>query len=169
MECFESEILRTQGILFWHKNILAAVEGAVPNRDRASPANSLWYVFAKFIPVHRSSLFALLCLISVCSSVNGDAYWGFAAVLSDKRQYCEATEVARTGLSKPNIQPSAFADAAYIYIGCARFCGPQDVAKRDALVDESEIARDQPKHSAHHCHQLEYLPVSNSETRTPER
>ena len=39
---------------------------------------------------------------------NGDAYWGFAGVASDRRQYCEAAGHLRTGLSKPRVQSSAF-------------------------------------------------------------
>lgn len=71
---------------------------------------------------------------------NGDAYWGFAGVASDRKQYCEAAGHFRTGLSKPRVQSSAFSDAGYAYAACASTYPADKAAPRNDLIRDSEAA-----------------------------
>jgi tetratricopeptide (TPR) repeat protein len=121
------------------RNLIAGTTKEYGSRKKASAA----FANRGFLYYERDDLVNAMRRFNqawLLDKQNGDAYWGFAGVLAGRKQYCKASELARTGLSKPNIQSSAFADAAYIYIGCARLFGPGDASKRDALVDESERA-----------------------------
>jgi tetratricopeptide (TPR) repeat protein len=49
---------------------------------------------------------------------NPEVYWGFAAVLYDRNQYCQALNMVELGMSKGSMQPGFLPDAALIYTGC---------------------------------------------------
>lgn len=51
---------------------------------------------------------------------NPDVYWGFASVLMDRNQYCQALNMIELAIAKGPIQPGFWPDAALIYTGCGR-------------------------------------------------
>ncbi len=71
---------------------------------------------------------------------NGDAYWGFASILNDRKDYCEAAKHMRTALTKPGLQKAALPDAGLIFAGCSASLPAGDTSGKDALKAESEKA-----------------------------
>ncbi len=47
-----------------------------------------------------------------------DIYWGFASVLSDQEEYCEAAEHMDIAFSKGKLSDGALPDAAILYAAC---------------------------------------------------
>lgn len=50
---------------------------------------------------------------------NGEVYWGFASILTDRNKYCEALRMVELAQTKGELQPGFVPDAALIYTGCA--------------------------------------------------
>lgn len=59
-----------------------------------------------------------------------DNYWGFAAVLYRNMQSCEAAKMMEIALSKKDLQPSAYADAAEIFGACVENFETIDTPKK---------------------------------------
>lgn len=71
---------------------------------------------------------------------NPEVYWGFSAVLNDRREFCEALRMVELASTKGPIQPGFLPDAGVIYSACAMESKSLDAeARRRYLARSDEL------------------------------
>jgi tetratricopeptide (TPR) repeat protein len=89
------------------------------SRENASAA----FAGNGFVFYHRNDLVNAIRRFNqawLINPENAQAYWGFASVLHDRRQYCQALNMAEISRSKGNTQPAFLADAGFLHSACGR-------------------------------------------------